>query len=165
MKVKRLLRHLFIPGWWARRVFGKDDLHAIRKRVTESEAGHRGELRFVAEGPLPLFHVLFGQTPRQRAVELFGQLRVWDTEENCGILIYVQLVDRRVEILADRGVAARVPQAEWNALCRALEQAFKDGAYREGVLHALQDASRLLATHFPAEGPRKNELPDAPILL
>jgi uncharacterized membrane protein YgcG len=165
MKLKRLLRHLLMPGLWMRRHFSRADRQAIEAAIRDSESHHRGELRFVAEGPLHLAALLKSTTPRQRAVELFSQLRVWDTEENSGILIYVQLVDRKVEILADRGIAAQVPQAEWQRLCRGMEHHFAQGRYRQGVLEALASAGKLLTTHFPATGNNPNELPDAPLIL
>ncbi|HEY3432908.1 MAG TPA: TPM domain-containing protein [Rhodocyclaceae bacterium] len=165
MKFSRLLRHLLMSTWWTRRAFRAADLKAIGAAIAESESHHRGELRFVVEGPLNTLHVLRGFTPRQRAIEVFSQLKVWDTEENCGILIYVQMVDRKVEILADRGISAKVPQAEWDSLCRGMEKHFARGEYRDGVIQALQGASGLLSAHFPAQGARPNELPDAPVLL
>ena len=116
MDVARVLKHLALPGWSLRRAFGSDDLAAIGAAVAASERAHRGELRFVVEGPLPLASLWHGESARQRAAGLFARYRVWDTEENSGILIYVQLADRRVEILADRGIAAKVPQAEWDAI-------------------------------------------------
>lgn len=102
---------------------------------------------------------------RQRAVELFAQQRVWDTAENTGILIYVQLVDRKVEILADRGIAARVPQAEWDAICRAMEANFRRGEWRQGALLAVTRAGELLTKHFPSGASNPNELPDQPLVL
>lgn len=165
MKLQRLLRHIMMPAWWVRRRFSAADRKAIGAAIAASESHHRGELRFVAEGPLHPWQVLRGLSPRQRAVDLFGTLRVWDTEENSGILVYVQLVDRKVEILADRGIAAQVPQEEWDALCRGLEHAFKAGSYRQGVLAALERATVLLQTHFPAAPGNANELPDAPLIL
>jgi uncharacterized membrane protein len=98
-------------------------------------------------------------------VELFASQRVWDTEENSGILIYVQLVDRRVEILADRGIAARVAQTEWDAICRAMEASFRRGEWRQGALQAVARAGELLAQHFPAGTVNPNELPDQPLVL
>ena len=103
--------------------------------------------------------------PRERALELFARLRVWDTAENSGILIYLQLVDHDVEILADRGIATKVPQAAWDALCHELEAAMRAGRCRAGVLAAIAGATRLLAEHFPAAGNNPNELPDTPLML
>lgn len=165
MKLSRLLRHLALPGWWLRRVFSAADLAAIGAAVTACEQRHRGELRFVVEATLPLSALWGDRTPRARAADLFSTLRLWDTEENSGVLIYVQLADRRVEILADRGIAARVPQAEWDALCRGMERSFGTGRWREGALQAVNRAGELLAEHFPAGKRNPNELPDQPLLL
>ena len=165
MKTARLLKHLLLPEWFVRRVFARSDLAAIGDAIAAGEKFHRGELRFVVEGPLPPLSLWHGLSPRDRAVELFSQLRVWDTEENCGILIYVQLVDRKVEILADRGIAAIVPQAEWDAICRALEKDFRENQWRQGTLRAVTRAGELLHRHFPASGYNPNELPDSPLVL
>jgi len=165
MGVKRILKHLLTPAWLARRVFRDADAAAIGQAVAQSERSHRGELRFIAEGPLPLGRLLRGQSPRARALELFGLLGVWDTAENSGVLIYVQLVDRRVEILADRGIAAKVGQDQWDAICREMEAAFKAGAHRRGALDAIDRATRLLHIHYPSRGDNPNELPDRPVLL
>ena len=165
MKLSRVFRHLLRPAWFVRRVFSPDDLAAIGCAVAACEKSHRGELRFVVEGPLPVSALWHDQSPRARAVELFSRQRVWDTAENSGILIYVQLVDRKVEILADRGIAARVPQAEWDAICRAMEASFRGGEWRRGALRAVARAGALLASHFPARNHNPNELPDQPLVL
>jgi len=165
MDVARVLKHLALPGWSLRLAFCSDDLAAIGAAVAASERAHRGELRFVVEGPLPLASLWHGESARQRAAGLFARYRVWDTEENSGILIYVQLADRRVEILADRGIAAKVPQAEWDAICREMEQAFRAGRWREGALAAVARAGELLAANFPAGERNPNELPDQPLVL
>lgn len=165
MDIKRLIKHLWAPSRLARRRFGKAAAAAITAAIAATEKRHTGELRFVAEGPLPIAVLWRNAGARQRAAELFARLRVWDTEGNSGILIYVQLVDRRVEILADRGIAAKVAQAEWDAICRGMEAAFKAGDYRGGALAAIEKAGALLVEHFPAETANPNELPDAPVLL
>ncbi|MCE9570118.1 MAG: TPM domain-containing protein [Rhodocyclales bacterium] len=165
MKLARMFKHLLLPDWWVRRAFARDDLTAIGDAIAACEKSHCGELRFVAEGPLPLSVLWHETSPRTRAVELFSSLRVWDTAENSGILIYVQLVDRKVEILADRGIAARVPQAEWDAICRAMEASFRGGEWRRGALRAVARAGALLASHFPARNHNPNELPDQPLVL
>jgi uncharacterized membrane protein len=165
MGIGRILKHLLKPAWLARRVFRPADVAAIQHGIALSERSHRGELRFVIEGPLPLGHLLAGRSPRARALELFSSLRVWDTAENSGILIYVQLVDRRVEVLADRGIAAKVGQDQWDAICREMETAFKARAHRRGALEAIDRATRLLNLHYPARGEQPNELPDRPVLL
>lgn len=165
MKLLRLLKHLLLPHWWVRRVFTGGDLAAIGEAIAACEKAHRGELRFVVEGPLPLAALWHDKSPRARAVELFAQQRVWDTEENTGILIYVQLVERKVEILADRGIAERVPQVEWDAICRAMEASFRRGEWRRGAVQAVAGAGELLMRHFPAGATNPNELPDQPVVL
>jgi uncharacterized membrane protein len=165
MKLTRLLRHLLLPRWFVQRAFSRGDLDAIGDAITACEKSHRGELRFVAEGPLPVSVLWRDVSPRARAVELFSSLRIWDTDGNGGILIYVQLVDRRVEILADRGIAARVPQAEWEAICRAIEANFRNGEWRRGALEAVARSGELLARHFPAGEGKANELPDQPLVI
>lgn len=163
MNLQRIITHLLTPGWFAQRVFCRADLAAIESAVAASEKNHRGELRFVFEGPLPWPALWRDLSVRHRAAQLFAQLGVWDTEENSGILIYVQLMDHRVEILADRGIAQRVPQAQWDALCRGLEVAFRQKNYRGGALEAITKASELLVQYFPARRENPNELSDRPV--
>lgn len=165
MNAARLLKHLFAFPWRLRRAFPEATRRDIAAAVATSERRHRGELRFVIEGSLPLRALLRDQPPRVRAIELFSRLRVWDTAENSGILIYLQLVDRQVEILADRGIAAKVPQAAWDVLCRDLEAAMRAGRCQAGALAAIETATRLLTEHFPAARDNPNELPDAPLML
>jgi hypothetical protein len=162
----RMLKHFAAPAWLSRRLFRSADVTAIAAAVKAAESAHRGELRFVAEGPLALGHLWHGISPRQRALELFGALRVWDTAENNGVLVYVQLVDRKVEILADRAISAKVSQVEWDSVCREAEGAFAAKAYRRGALDVIDHIARLLSIHFPSRGHhRANELPDLPLLL
>ena len=163
--LKRLLKHLSAPGWWARRAFRADDLTAIGAAVKAAEATQRGEIRIAIEGALPLRSLVDKQSCRDRAAALFESLGVAKTREANGILIYVQLVDRRVEILADRGIAALIAQSEWDALCRKMEKAFYAGDYRGGMLEAITRISQLLGVHFPATADNPNELDDAPTVL
>jgi len=165
MNIARTFKHLITPGWLARRHFRYADREVIRAAVASSEDAHRGELRIVIEGPLPLRALFRCQTARERAADLFVRLGVGNTEEATGILIYVQLVDRRVEILADRGIDARVAQVEWEGICRQMELAFSAGAWRRGVLEAIDRTSCLLQVNFPARGENPNELDDRPILF
>ena len=165
MKPIRLLKHLLLPDWFVRLVFARSDLTAIGEAIAASEKSHRGELRFVVEAAMPLTTLWRDQSPRARAVDLFSVLRVWDTAENSGILIYVQLVERRVEILADRGIAARVAQAEWDGICREMETSFRHGRWRAGALQAVVRAGALLTQHFPAGANNPDELPDQPLML
>jgi len=165
MELMRIIRHLTLPDWWVRRPLSTAVRAAIERAIADSEVSHRGELRFVAETDLPLPALLRGDSARERAIEIFSRLGVWDTEENSGVLIYVQLVDRRVEILADRGINARVPQSEWDAICRRLEQAYRRGAFEAGTVAAIGEISALLRRHFPAAATNPNELPDRPLVL
>ncbi|HTY98248.1 MAG TPA: TPM domain-containing protein [Rhodocyclaceae bacterium] len=156
---------MLMPRKRVRRAFPKPALAAIGAAVGDAEKLHDGELRFVVEGAMPLASLWRDETPRQRAVEVFARLRIWDTERNNGVLIYVQLADREVEVLADRGIARRVAQAEWDGICRGMEAAFKVGDFRRGALEAVEAAGRLLARHFPARAKTANDLPDAPVVL
>jgi len=165
MKVMRILRHLFTPDWVARRVFPRAALNRIKEAIRESEKSHHGELRFALEAGLDFVPLLKGITPRQRALEVFSMLRVWDTERNSGVLIYLQLVDRDIEIVADRGISARVGQAQWDAICRRMEQSFRAGRFEEGVLAGIAEITALLRTHFPAGGDNPGELPDTTVVL
>lgn len=165
MSFGRIIKHLLTPPWLAARRFNAALSAEIGAAVEIAEAHQRGELRFVVEGPMPFADLRQGRSARQRAAELFSRLNVWDTEENSGVLIYVQLVDRQVEILADRGIAAKVAQAEWDAICRRMEAAFKAGDYRGGALIAIHQAGALLTEHFPADARNPNELPDQPVVF
>ena len=165
MSISGALRHLFSPPWRVRGAFPDMALQRIENAIEDSEKRHRGEIRFAVEGALEFLPVLRGLTPRERALEVFSLLRVWDTEENSGVLIYVQLVDRDIEIVADRGIAARIPQSEWDAICGGMEEAFRAGRYQDGVLTGIDRVSALLATHFPAGARNPDELPDRPVVL
>ena len=165
MRLGRLLSHLVIPDWYALRAFPKALLRRTEQAIAVSERSHCGELRLVVEANLPLAGLLRDQSSRQRAVELFGQLGVWDTEHNCGVLIYLQLLDRRVEIVADRGINRRVGDAFWSAVCRRMEGAFRGGQYEAGILQALDEISAALAEHFPATADNPDELPNAPLVF
>ena len=165
MDLARVLKHLFVPGWVARRAFPAAVLARIEDAVRESERTHRGELRFVAEGDLDLLPLLRGLTARERALEVFAGLGVWDTAENSGVLVYVQLVDHRIEIVADRGIAARVAQSDWDAVCRRMETAFRGGDYEGGALAGIREITALLARHVPPGAANPDELPDRPVVL
>ncbi|HEY5898633.1 MAG TPA: TPM domain-containing protein [Burkholderiales bacterium] len=161
--VTRALKHLFTPEWLVRRGFSAAVLREVEKAIKASERTHRGEIRFAIEGPLQVSQLRL--STRQRAQQVFAALDVWDTEENSGVLLYVQLVDRRIEIVADRGIAKRVPQAEWEAICRAMERHFRAGDYLKGTLEAIEAVTRILAREFPARDDNRNELPDKPVIL
>ncbi|WP_250876602.1 TPM domain-containing protein [Luteibacter anthropi] len=166
MSMRRITQNLF--GEWFRmgRAFPADVLDTITKTVSEGEATHRGELRVAIESRLPIVAVAQGMTPRDRAAMLFSHLRVWDTEENCGVLLYVLLAEHRIEIVADRGIASRVSTAEWETITAHMRDEFAGERFREGVLTGVAEAGALLATHYPGDGAtRENQLPDRPLIL
>ena len=165
MDAGRILKHLFTPDWAANRAFPRAALKRIEKAIGESEKSHDAELRFAVEAGLALTPLLKGVTPRQRAHEVFANLRVWDTEHNSGVLIYLQLVDRDIEIVADRGISAKVGQDAWDKICRRMEDAFRAGRFEQGALDGIREISALLARHFPPSGANPDELPNRPVIL
>lgn len=166
MDPRRFWRHIVMTPWKATRAFPPSARAAIGRAVAEREKRHRGEVRFVVEAELTSAQLWANLGSRDRAVELFAMLRVWDTAENTGVLIYVLLADRKVEIVADRGISARVPQAQWQAICSAMQHAFRAGRFEEGAVAGVLAASALLESHFPADGAANaNELPDEPVML
>ena len=165
MNIQRIVKHLLVTDGQVSRTFGRSTLNKIEAAIKASEAEHVGEIRFVVEGGLdgaPLFQ---GQSARERAIELFSQLRVWDTQNNTGVLIYLLLADRAVEIVADRGIHAKVDSQEWSKVCRQIEAAFRESNFEGGVLSGVQAVTQHLLQHFPADGSNTNELPDRPALL
>jgi len=154
-----------MPPWRWRVAFPKAVLNDIEQAIKQSEHQHRGELRFAVENALAPRWVWFGKSAQHRASEIFSNLRVWDTEENSGVLIYLLLADREVHIVADRGIAKRVAQAEWNAIAQSMKTAFKLGDFRRGSLEGIEDITKLLVTHFPANMENPNELANTPIII
>jgi uncharacterized membrane protein len=165
MRWKRVLRHLITDQWSVRRAFPQAAMRAIRDKIGEQERRHGGELRFAVEASLPLLHLWRGQDARSRAVELFGQLRVWDTEHNSGVLIYLLLADKRVEIVADRGIHSKVGDTAWETICGEMQRAFAAGRFEQGVNSGVAAISDLLAAHFPRRKGGANELPNEPVVL
>ena len=163
--MRRLLRHLFTDRAHVQRLFPPEDLARIEAAIAEGERVHSGQVCFAVEAALPLARVWSGLTPRQRALEVFGFLRVWDTERNDGVLVYVLLADRDVEIVADRGIHARVGPAAWEAICVRMEAALREGRYAEGIAQGVAAIADLLALHSPRVGAVRNELSDKPIIL
>jgi uncharacterized membrane protein len=165
MSIARIARHLVEYHWRARRIFTPAVLDNIEQAIKAGETTHRGQVRFVVEGALdgrPLFK---NQPARQRALDIFSHLRIWDTAHNNGVLIYLLLADRKVEIVADRGIDAKVGAAGWEAICRDMEADFRTGQFKTGVLKGISAVSRELATYFPPDGHPRNELPDKPIVI
>jgi uncharacterized membrane protein len=164
--IGRLLRHRWLDELDARKAVPPDMLERLAARVAASEKRHSGEIRIFVEAGLPLSYLLRDATPRERAVAMFGKLRVWDTEHNNGVLIYLLLAERAIEIVADRGLSQRVDAGEWRRIVASMGNAFKQGRVEEGLTQALEEVSALLVAHFPlAPGqPDRNELPDTPVL-
>lgn len=165
MDFGRLLRHLFMPPWRVRLAFPGRTLRAIESAIRKAEVSHSGEVRFAVEGTLHLRDLLRGQTARDRAVEVFSQLRVWDTEQNNGVLIYLLLADHDVEILADRGVHTRVGTKGWEQICHEMEARLREGDFEAGVLSSIRAVSAHLRAHYPSKSNDKNELDNKPIVL
>lgn len=166
MELSRWWRHLVWTRGKLARDFPVQALDEIERAITASESTHGGELRFAVEGALEPQEVWAGRTPRERALEVFASLGVWDTEANNGVLIYLLLADRDVEIVADRGYNGRVRPQEWTAVCEAMEQRLRAGQYLSGVLEGVHAAGALMARHFPAgPGGREDQLPNRPAVL
>ena len=162
---KRFIRHLVTDHWSARRAFPARVLSAIEREIGEQERRHGGEVRFAVEASLPLGAVFSGTSASARALEHFGRLGVWDTEENNGVLIYLLLADRRVEIVADRGIHSRVGAAAWETICGEMQREFGLGNFEQGVKVGVRAISDLLAAHYPPGGRDGNELPDRPVVI
>jgi uncharacterized membrane protein len=165
MGIGRIGKHLLEHRWRVRRLFPRRVLDAIEQAIKAGEATHAGQVRFVVEGALdgaPLFR---GQSARSRALDIFSQLRIWDTAHNNGVLIYLLLADRQVEIVADRGIDAKVGAAGWAKICADMEIDFKAGNFESGVIRGIEAVSRQLAMYFPKQGGGVNELPDAPVVM
>jgi uncharacterized membrane protein len=156
----------FAAHYLARRHFPAPVFDAVQQAIAAGEKRHMGQVCFAVEGGVPLAALWHGCTPRERAYEVFARLRVWDTEHNSGVLIYVLLAERAIEIVADRGITARVPQADLQALCDRMRDRFARGEYQLGAVEGTNAVSEILASHFPADGSaRPNELADRPVLL
>ena len=162
----RLLRHRMLDERDALRALGDDALARIAAHVAASEAGHAGQIRVCVEAGLPLSYIRRGATARDRAVAMFSKLRVWDTELNNGVLVYLLLAEHAIEIVADRGIDRLVSAAEWQAICALMQRDFAAGEYEKGALAGVAAIGDILSKHFPADGSRNpDELPDRPVFL
>lgn len=172
-KIRRLLKHLWLDEADTRRAIPADMLERLKKRISASEARHAGQIRIYVEAALPRSYLWrpgpaadIAQLTRQRAITMFGKLRIWDTEQNNGVLIYLLLAEHLIEVVADRGLDRKVPQDQWQAMTARMGQAFGAGRFEDGLTQALEEVSALLMDHFPAEpgALRHNELPDEPLV-
>lgn len=163
--LKRFFRHVMMSQLVLHRQFSSHTLQAIQKAVADTEATHRGQVRFAIEAELATWQLWCGLSARQRAIEVFSQLGVWNTEENNGVLIYVLLADRKVEIVADRGIQRHVGNERWSAICKEIEHHYRKGEFATGSVIGINKISTELAFYFPAKGPGHNEQPDRPVIL
>jgi uncharacterized membrane protein len=164
-KLSRLFKHWFTTSAAGRKAFPAATLKAIETAITEGEPLHRAEVRLIVEPALATHMVLQQMTSRQRAVELFSHYRIWDTEENCGVLVYINLADHKVEIVADRAVGRLVSRADWHAVCQTMTHGFAQGAYHDSVVDALAQLNAMLKAQMPADGARANQLSNKPVML
>jgi uncharacterized membrane protein len=165
MDMLRVIRHLATTRWSTRHHFPRPVRAAIEQAIAECESRHGGEIRFVVETAFDLPELWRKLAPRTRALQLFGQLGVWNTEHNNGVLIYVLMADHAVEIIADRGIASRVRPAEWDTVCRQMEHHYRAGRFREGSVLGILGVGALLGRHFPGARAGDGELPNQPVLL
>jgi uncharacterized membrane protein len=165
MGIKRIGKHLFTTRRPLKKAFPDSALAAIEQTIRASEEKHRGQIRVVIETALdgsPLFQ---DQPARERAIDVFSQLRIWDTEQNNGVMIYLLLADHKVEIVADRGIDKHVGADGWQTICRQMENSFKQNAFEHGMKEGIDFITTHLVRHFPADGPGINELPDRPVVI
>jgi uncharacterized membrane protein len=161
----RFARHLFSTRRSAGRRFSPAVLRDIESAIREVEARHSGEICFAVESALDVADLFRGMGPRQRALQVFRHLGVWDTERNNGVLIYVLLADRRVEIVADRGISNHISQSQWDAVCQTMRRSFAAGEFGPGSVAGVRAVGELLASHFPGQRRGGGELADQPVLL
>jgi len=161
-RLQRILRHRLVDDTDVRRALGAAALTRLEARIAASELRHSGEIRLSVEAGLPLSYLWQGLRARDRAVTLFGKLRVWDTEANNGVLIYLLLAEHAIEIVADRGLARHVDEAAWQRLLGTMREAFRAGRYEDGLMQAIDVVEAALVAHFPlaAGQANPNELPD-----
>ena len=165
-RLARILRHRWLDERDTHKAIPPALVERLTRRVAASEQRHSGQIRLYVEAGLPMSYLWRGVAPRERAVAVFGKLRVWDTEANNGVLIYLLLAENAIEIVADRGLAGRVTPGQWQALVARMGSAFRDGRFEDGLTQALEEVTALLVEHFPlAPGQTNpNELPDQPVL-
>ena len=163
--IERLWRHFVTDRGDVHRTFPKDEFDRIQRAIADGETRHTGQVCFAIEAAIPIPRVWHKLRSRERALEIFGLLRIWDTEANDGVLLYVLLADRAVEIVADRGINARVGDAAWQTICHKIEAAFRAGRFADGVEKGIAEISALLAQHSPRTGPGRNEISDTPVVL
>jgi uncharacterized membrane protein len=165
-RLRRMVRHQWLDESDTRRAIPPEVAERLAQRVAASERRHSGEVRIYVEAGLPLRWLWRDCKPRDRAIAMFSKLRVWDTEQNNGVLIYLLLAEHAIEIVADRGLARHVDPAQWQEVVQHMRQAFRAGRFEDGLTQALEEVSALLVQHFPAApgAPNPDELPNQPVL-
>ncbi len=163
--VCRFFKHFFSHPWQVNRHLSAIALFEIEKAIAASEKKHAGEIRMVMESGLHPMEIFYKKTPKKRAIELFGRLNIWDTELNNGVLIYLLLADRDVEIVADRGIDKHVGHDGWEKICREMEDLFRKSEFEAGVLHGIDKIGAVLEQHFPLTGAKKNEISNKPLIF
>ncbi len=165
MAIQRIIKHLITGSMAVRAAFPAHSLNAIEQAIHEAEAKHAGQVRFAVEASLDFDALWRNQAASERAIDMFSQLRVWDTEHNSGVLIYLLLADCDVEIVADRGIHTKLGKAGWEEICLEMELAFRLGKFETGVINGIHAVSSHLQQHFPKKSTSENELPNKPIIL
>lgn len=165
MNIGRVIKHLSTGRWAVRGKFPPASMRAIEAAIEDSEKKHRGEIRFAVEAGLNPAQVWNDMPGRARAVDVFSHLRIWDTEENTGVLIYLLLADHDIEIIADRGINKAAGTAVWEKICHDMEEKFRAGRFEDGVITGIAEITEVLAQHFPWRESDENELPNKPVVL
>ncbi len=165
MDLKRTIKHLFYPGWWLRRDFPPSEMARIEDAIKQSETKHSGEIRFAIESSLPFKALWYDESMYERAIEVFSLLRVWDTKDNNGVLIYLLLADHKVEITADRNINRVVGEQQWQRICGLMQAEFRVGNFGNGVVIGINQIGALLEQHFSISEADKNELSNKPVIL
>ncbi len=165
MNVSRMIRHLLSGNLAVRAAFPPHSMHAIERAIRETEATHAGQIRFAVEAALDFQSLFRDVSARERAIDMFSQLRIWDTENNSGVLIYLLLADHDVEIVADRGIHSKLGAEAWEMICRDMEASFRENRFEAGVIDGIHAVGAHLRLHFPSRLEALNELPDTPLVL
>ena len=165
MNIKRIFKHTLTTQWQLKKYFTAATLDAIEAEITLSEKQHSGEIRFVVEGALDGVPLFKNQSAKERALDIFSQLRIWDTQDNNGLLIYLLLADHAVEIIADRGINAKVGNSEWQTICGIMQNEFAKGNFQHGVCDAIRSITQHLVKHFPISATDENELSNKPVVM
>lgn len=163
--IQRLFRHLFILPAAVHKKLPAEAMRRIEAAIAKSESAHLGEIFFVVEANLHVLDILGGKSAKTRAIEIFSNYKVWDTEHNNGVLIYLLLADHDFEILADRGVHQHVGEVGWSTICKEMEASFRQGQFEVGIVEGIRKISDHLEGHYPAQGKKRNELQNSPIVL